>query len=268
MIKWQLPKRIFTSLLLVFILSNCSIVTFGQGNFEKKVFKASDGFDLNYQILFPENYDESKSYPLVLFLHGAGERGSDNEKQLKHGVKLFTTAENRAKFPCIVIAPQCPQESYWSSVEVSRDKYPLVLNFDYTRPSNPPLNAAIELVKEMIASKKAIKKQVYITGLSMGGMGTYEAVYKHPKLFAAAMPICGGGDEDKFTKAMAKVPFWIFHGDADAVVGVENSREAVAILKSLKANVTYTEYPGVNHNSWDNAFAEPEFLNWMFSKRK
>jgi predicted peptidase len=203
-----------------------------------------------------------------LFLHGAGERGGDNEKQLTHGVKLFSTKANMTKFPCIVIAPQCPLDSYWSSVEIDRDTNPITWNFDYTRPSNPPLKAAIELVQKMITNKKASKKETYISGLSMGGMGTLEAVYKHPKLFAAELPICGGGDEARFNKKMAKVPFWIFHGDADNVVHVNNSREAVAKLKSLNANVTYTEYPGVNHNSWDNAFAEPEFLNWMFSKKK
>lgn len=257
-----------TRFYILFILFGPLLVTAQQAEFEKKVFVGSNGFELQYRILYPMNYDEAKSYPLVLFLHGAGERGDDNEAQLTHGVKLFAQEENRERFPCIVIAPQCPKDSYWASVEVIRSQYPVTLNFDYDKPSNSPLNAAIELVEQMIKEKKALKKKTYITGLSMGGMGTFEAVYKNPKLFAAAMPVCGGGDEAKFSKKMAKVPFWVFHGDADNVVAVENSREAVAKLKELGANVMYTEYPGVNHNSWDNAFAEPDYLEWMFSKKK
>ena len=102
----------------------------------------------------------------------------------------------------------------------------------------------------------------------MGGMGTFEAVYRAPGLFAAAAPICGGGDVARYDKRVRKVPFWVFHGDADAVVGVKQSRDMVAKLKTLRNKVKYTEYPGVNHNSWDNAFAETDFLAWMFAQRK
>lgn len=253
---------------VLLILSLSLKVTSQDGKFQKSTFTANDGFELKYNILLPANYDESKAYPLVLFLHGAGERGDDNEKQLIHGVHRFLEDEVRGNYSCIVIAPQCPKDSYWASVDVDRSSYPVKLDFDYSKDMNPPLAASIELVKSMIKSKKAIKKQVYITGLSMGGMGTYEAVYKNPKLFAAAMPVCGGGDEAVFSKKMAKVPFWIFHGDVDGVVSVENSREAVSKLKDLKATVLYTEYKGVNHNSWENAFAEPDFVKWMFSWKK
>lgn len=260
--------RISFLLILLLILTICSFVTIEEENFKKNKFISRDGYALQYQILLPKNYNANKTYPLVLFLHGAGERGDDNEKQLKHGVKLFASQESQIKFPCIVIAPQCPQDSYWASVEVIRDQTPYSLNFDYNKPSTAALNSAIELVQKMIVDKKATKSQIYITGLSMGGMGTFEAVYKHPKLFAAAIPVCGGGEEQKFSKKMAKVPFWVFHGESDSVVGVNHSREAVAKLKSLAGNVQYSEYPGVNHNSWDNAYAEPELLQWMFSKTK
>ena len=100
----------------------------------------------------------------------------------------------------------------------------------------------------------------------MGGMGTFEAVYRFPDRFAAAMPICGGGDTVHYRKV--KTPFWIFHGTDDSVVDVEYSRSMVTKLKDLKMKVRYTEYPAVNHNSWDSAFAEPSFLKWMFSKKK
>jgi predicted peptidase len=233
--------------------------------YQKKVFQASNGLALPYRLLLPQDYDPQKKYPLILFLHGAGERGNDNEKQLVHGAKLFLTAENRKNFPAIVIAPQCPAENYWGSVSVDRTTSPFTLSFDYSRPATTALSAAIELAKKIIAEEGVDKKRVYITGLSMGGMGTFEAVYRYPKLFAAAAPVCGGGDASRYTKQAAKIPFWIFHGDADAVVSVNESRAMVSKLKSLKASVKYTEYGGVNHNSWDNAFAEPDFVKWLLS---
>jgi predicted peptidase len=236
--------------------------------YQKQTFISSRKDTLTYRILFPENYDKKKKYPLVLFLHGAGERGNDNEKQLTHGAKLFLTPENRKNFPCIVIFPQCPTKSFWSSVKVDRTKTPLAFEFDYDRPSNAPLLSVIDVVNKVMKEERVDKSRVYITGLSMGGMGTFEAVFKFPKLFAAAMPICGGGDTKHYDARVKKIPFWIFHGAVDAVVDVKNSREMVEKLKSLGVNVKYSEYPGVNHNSWDNAFADPEFLSWMFSKKK
>jgi predicted peptidase len=237
-------------------------------SYEKKSFKASSGLQLPYRILYPQNYNPSKVYPLLLVLHGGGERGTDNEKQLTHGAKLFLTDENRKNFECIVVFPQCPSESYWGNVKIDRSTSPLTLTFNYNQPETSALQAAIELTKSIIKNEKVNKKQVYITGLSMGGMGTFEAVHRYPKLFAAAAPICGGGDTINYNKKSAKVPFRIFHGTDDAVIGVGNSREMVTVLKKLNAEVSYIEYPGVNHNSWENAFAEPDFLSWLFSKQK
>lgn len=236
--------------------------------FEKRTYTSATGSTLPYRILFPENYDRSKKYPVVVFLHGAGERGNDNEKQLTHGAKLFLTPENRINFPAIVVFPQCPAESYWGSVKIDRTKTPFTFDFEYTRPEPEPLRMAIALVKQISVEEGVDKKRIYITGLSMGGMGTFEAVYRYPKLFAAATPICGGGDATHYDKRIRKIPFSIYHGDADSVVGVEESRRMVEKLKELKVSVRYKEFPGVNHNSWDNAFAEPDYLSWMFSKKK
>lgn len=234
--------------------------------YEKREFDSGKGTILPYRILFPEGYDSDKKYPLILVLHGAGERGSDNEKQLVHGSKLFLDPEVRKNYPAIVVFPQCASENYWSSVSIDRNVSPLSLNFDYSRPITTPLRDAIDLVKKLISDEGVDKKRVYITGLSMGGMGTFEAVYRFPGMFAAALPICGGGDTDRYRRV--KTPFWIFHGSNDSVVEVKNSRNMNEKLKELKADVRYTEYPGVNHNSWDNAFAEPDFLKWMFSHKR
>jgi predicted peptidase len=233
---------------------------------KKENFTSSARLVLPYRILFPENYDKTKKYPLVLFLHGAGERGNDNESQLTHGAKLFIDSANRKAYPAIVIFPQCPTEGYWSSVEVNRNTSPFTLEFDYTRPITSALQAAIELVQKMIVHEGVDKSRIYITGLSMGGMGTFEAAYRFPELFAAAVPICGGADVSAYDKRVSKIPFRLFHGAKDAVVDVKHSQVVVQKLKTLDTHVEYIEYPEVNHDSWDNAFAEPDFLSWIFSK--
>lgn len=219
-----------------------------------------------YRILFPDNYNDKKKYPLILVLHGAGERGRDNEKQLTHGARLFADPEIRKRYDAIVVFPQCPAESYWSSVSIDRGVMPLSLNFNYTAPITPPLRDAISLVRKLMEGGSVNERRVYITGLSMGGMGTFEAVYRFPDLFAAALPICGGGDTIRYQPV--KTPFWVFHGTEDGVVNVKYSRSMVEKLQTLKVPVRYTEYPGVNHNSWDSAFSEPDFLKWAFKHKR
>jgi predicted peptidase len=236
--------------------------------YEKKEFVFAEGKVLPYRILYPENYDKNKKYPLLLLLHGAGERGKDNEKQLTWGSKLFITPESRKNFPAIVVFPQCPEESFWAVTKIDRTTTPFKIEFDYTAEPNWPLAAANALVIKLSNEEGVDKSRVYISGLSMGGMGTFESVYRNPDLYAAALPICGGGDVNHFDKRVAKVPFWVFHGAADAVVNPQLSRDMVEKLKSLKVEVKYSEYPGVNHNSWENAFAEPEYLSWMLKHKK
>lgn len=231
--------------------------------FQAKTFHFNPGHVLPYRILYPENYDRSKKYPLILVLHGAGERGEDNEKQLIHGSKLFLKPENRSQFPAIVVFPQCPSNSYWATSSIDRTKNPIQFRFNYDSLPNWPQAAAIALVEKLMEEEAVDNRRVYITGLSMGGMGTFEAVYRNPGLFAAAAPICGGGNESLYNKSVRKTAFRVFHGDADGVVKVDLSRNMVARLKELKVPVEYIEYPGVNHNSWDNAFAEPDFISWL-----
>lgn len=234
--------------------------------YQRRTFAGT--ISLPYRILYPENYDKTRTYPLILFLHGAGERGSDNAKQLTHGSSLFLKPENRRAFPCIVLMPQCPADGYWGSVKIDRSTSPATFSFDYSRPPTPALDAAVSLLRQVAQTEGVDPKRLYVMGLSMGGMGTFEAVYRNPKLFAAAIPICGGGDTVRYGRQVKKMPFRVFHGDADAVVGVANSRAMVRRLKQVRAKVQYTEYPGVNHNSWDNAFAEPDLLPWLFSAKR
>ncbi len=235
--------------------------------YQKKEYQYDTGKILPYRILYPEQYDKGRKYPLVVFLHGSGERGNDNEKQLIHGSKLFLADSNRRNFPAIVVFPQCPVNISWHSFQ-NRSAQPGT-RFNY--PGNTiswPLDAVRQLVQQLLKEEAIDKKRCYISGLSMGGHGTFEMAYRFPKLFAAALPICGGGDSVHYDKRVRRISFWIFHGDNDKSVDVEESRKMLVRLKALRADVTYTEYPGVGHNSWDNAFAEPTFLSWMFSKKR
>jgi predicted peptidase len=163
-----------------------------------------------------------------------------------------------------VIFPQCPKDSYWSSVKINRATVPTTFVFDYTAPINWPLQAVIDLVKSI----KHKKSRTYIMGLSMGGMGTMEVVSRNPKMFAAASPICGGADLSYVPQYAKRVPLWVHHGDVDVVVPVRHSRELVKAVQDQGVDIRYTEYPGVNHNSWENAFKQPDLLAWIFSHRK
>ncbi|GBU07504.1 phospholipase [Bacteroidales bacterium] len=237
--------------------------------FEKEIF-SHKGMSLPYRILYPQNYDHTKQYPLLLFLHGAGERGNDNESQLIHGTSFFI--ENNyyeAQFPAIVIAPQCPQDTYWANIDRKTQDGKAHFQFTSPKQATPPLEAVIALTKEFIASGKINKKQVYVGGLSMGGMGTLEILWRMPNTFAAAFPVCGGADLSKLSRyAKTNLGMWLFHGDVDGVVPVENSRRIYQTLKDLGADVRYTEYPGVDHNSWDYTFKECTLMPWLFGHRK
>lgn len=252
----------------LFLLSFClflSAAAFAgdKASFLKKQFTARDGYQLNYRVLYPLNYSPDQKYPVILFLHGAGERGSDNEAQLVHGGDMFALYANQSKFPAIVIAPQCPQDLSWSVYnrpEKPGDKrfYPLA------PPATKPMAAVKELLDSYIDQGIVDTKRIYATGLSMGGMGTFDIVTRYPNMFAAATPICGGANLDRLSNFKGKTAFSIYHGAADSVVDVQYSRDANEALKKANADVRYKEYPGVDHNSWNNAFAEPDYLSWMW----
>ena len=222
---------------------------------------------LPYRLLMPKNFDPETRYPLVLFLHGAGERGSDNELQLVHGAKLFLRDDVRDNFPAIIVFPQCPRNSYWSNVEIKQKEGKR--EFDFKATGDP--SAAMAMVQDLaytILKKYPVNRaQVYVMGLSMGGMGTFEIVRRNPDLFAAAVPICGGGAPST-AQQLRKVGWWVFHGAKDDVVPLKLSEEMVEALREVKAQVKFTVYPDANHNSWDPAFAEPELLEWLFSNKK
>lgn len=226
------------------------------------------GDTLPYRILYPEDYDPEGSYPMVFFLHGAGERGNDNQKQLVHGAKLFLEDSVRTAFPAIVVFPQCPGDSYWSNVDIQST--PEGAREFYFRTKGKPSDAMsllLRLVKNIRKEEAVDKQRLYIGGLSMGAMGTFEALRRAPKFFAAAFAICGG-DNTANVKKYRHIPLWIFHGEQDNVVPSTHSHALIAELKRLGANPKATFYPAANHNSWDDAFAEPELLPWLFGHTK
>ncbi|MHB1178295.1 MAG: carboxylesterase family protein [Daejeonella sp.] len=232
--------------------------------YSKEVF-IKGGDTLLYRLLLPENFDPSKKYPVLLFLHGAGERGNDNEAQLTHGSKLFLSEKVRKEYPAIVVFPQCPKDDFWANVKIGNTGD----RFDFQKGGDPgkSMKLLTGLTDRFRSLKYADKDKFYVGGLSMGGMGTLELLRRKPKTFAAAFSICGG-DNIENAKKYKRVPLWFFHGGKDNVVPSEKSKVVVAELERLKAPVKLTIYPEANHNSWDAAFAEPELLSWLLSHEK
>lgn len=255
-----MSRFITLSLFLLFALSGAA-----QEAYEKKVFISPQGDSLSYRLLRPEVEAKGKKYPLVLFLHGAGERGNDNQKQLTHGGRMFLNPVHREAHPAFVLMPQCPEQDYWaySSRPVSFSPAEMPVGQDVT----PIFGTLKQLLDTYLALPQVDKNRVYLIGLSMGGMGTYDLAIRYPEVFAAAVPICGTVNPVRL-KAAQGVAFRIFHGDADDVVPVEGSREAYKALKKAGAQVEYIEFPGVNHGSWGPAFNYPGFMEWLFEQRK
>jgi predicted peptidase len=221
-----------------------------------------------YQVFLPEAWSPKQKWPIILFLHGSGERGSDGLLQtdvgLPHSIRL-----DRSRFPAVVVIPQCLADHRWTEPEMEE----LAL-------------AALALATKEF---KGDTKRTYLTGLSMGGFGSWDLAAKYPGKFAAVVPICGGivvpeSLRQKFpelaknsypdvaksyaevAQKIGKTPVWIFHGDADDTVPVDGSRKLHEALEAAGGNVRYTEYPGVGHDSWDKAYAEPELMPWLLSK--
>ena len=249
-----------TFYLLIYLLPFCL-----GAQYYKAATYNNGGESLPYRFLLPENYSSEKEYPLIIFLHGAGERGDDNELQLFHGSDLFLDKKFREKYPAIVVFPQCPLEGYWATI---LDR-PESLKFEYSE--NPKNNSILSLVEKIIddfiQKYRVDKQRIYIGGLSMGGMGTFEMVYRNPRMFAAAFAICGGANP-KISKKIRHTSWRIDHGDKDNVVPIMHSELMYKAMKKEKIDVIFKVHKGVNHNSWDNLFSDPDFIPWLFSKSK
>ena len=222
--------------------------------FETLQHEDADGATLLYRLLKPTGeIAAGKKRPLLLFLHGAGERGSDNEAQLQWGKELMLRAAR--EHGAFVLAPQCPRRKKWHAG-------------GWGRPSHTEISEPTRLVMEVIAKMQKEHPidtdRIYVMGLSMGGYGSWHLIQRYPDMFAAAVPICGGGDPTNAERI--KTPVWVFHGAKDSVVPVGRSREMVEAIRAAGGKPKYTEYPELNHNSWTPAFEDPELLKWLFSQ--
>jgi predicted peptidase len=222
---------------------------------EAREWKAPNGTVVKYRHAAPARIEAGKTYPLVLFLHGAGERGDDNTAQLKRGVTAILKGAEKIGEPCFLIAPQCPAGKWWTT----RDKA--------AKRPNELFEGVLTLVEETMKAQPVDPKRFYVTGISMGGYGTWSLLGRVPEKIAAAVPICGGGDPSLAAR-FKEVPIWAFHGEADTTVPVKATREMIAALEKVGGKPKSTFYPNVNHNSWTQTYANPEVIRWIFAQRR
>ena len=207
-----------------------------------ETFDGSAPAAFDFLLSLPKDYEDSReTYPLVLFLHGAGERGDDVQAVAKHGPPKLAKAGR--EFPFILVAPQCAEGRWWQPTEV------------------------LALLDHVEATHRVDTSRVYLTGLSMGGFGTWETAGLAPERFAAAAPVCGGGTP-MVVRNLAGLPIWAFHGEEDAVVPPEFSGRLVAAVNRQGGDAKLTLYPGVGHDSWTQTYDDPEFWEWLLSQKK
>ena len=250
----------FVSCVLGGMMSTAAGAGVADQRFETRVFQTEHG-SLPYRLLRPNDYDASRQYPLVIFFHGAGERGVDNVKQLVHGMNDFASDDVMAKYPCFVIAPQCPDGEQWVDTPWSADSH------NMSAKPTVPMRLSLELITSLQSEFSIDASRLYVTGLSMGGFGVWDVIQRYPNRFAAAVPVCGGGDP-AFAKPLRHTPIWAFHGDADTAVKPIRSRDMIAALKAAGGSPKYTEYPDVGHNSWSATYANREMYAWLFAQKR
>jgi predicted peptidase len=225
------------------------------GGFAPRVFKAADGVTLPYRLFVPEPRSAA-ALPAVVYLHGGAGNGSDNLRQIAGGnttgSRLWTTKEMQTRHPAFVIAPQAPVGERWSTA---------------TSELAPYARLVLELLTSLSKEFSIDQDRVYLVGQSLGGFGTWDLVSKRPDVFAAAVPLCGGGEPARVAAAR-NVAIWAFHGAMDQTVPVVRSREMVAALRAVGSPVKYTEYPDVGHNVWTLAFADRELPEWLLAQRR
>lgn len=224
------------------IVMNCSLSSFAQQQIVKQA-NIIRKTTLTYLLKVPSNYEANKNerFPLLIFLHGSGERGNDINKVKAHGPPSFV--DTRKDFPFITVSPQCPEGTWW----VTED-----------------LQAMLEQLKE---SLRIDENRIYVTGLSMGGFGTWAWACKYPEQFAAIAPVCGGGDL-QFADELKSTPVWAFHGEEDFIVPVRRTIEMVEAVNSNGGKARMTIYPGVGHDSWVNAYSNEELYQWLLSNTR
>jgi predicted peptidase len=213
--------------------------------FHDRVHKDADGKEAKYVIFVPHEYDGKRPVPVILFLHGAGETGTDGEKQARVGLGKYVRAHEKT-FPFLVVFPQSQKRTWAADSDDGK--------------------RALAILDEVQTEFVTDPKRLYLTGLSMGGFGTWSMAAKYPDKWAAIVPICGGGNPNAADK-IKDIPCWCFHGADDPRVKVEKSREMIEAMKSAGGHPKYTEFPGVKHESWDRAYATQGLFTWMLERK-
>jgi predicted peptidase len=223
--------------------------------FDSRTFTAKGGAILKYRIFTPRS-NSAGPLPAIVYLHGSGGAGTDNLAQISRGNKagthVWTTSFNQGKYPAFVVAPQISAGDEWAS---------------NGRGVSASANLVIELIEHLGQELPIDMDRIYLVGQSLGGFGTWDLVSKRPDFFAAAIPLCGGGDPSSVV-AGRRLPVWAFHGAKDQVVPVERSRELVAALRQAGGIIRYTEYADTGHDVWTRAFAEPDLPGWLFTQKR
>lgn len=230
--------------------------------FSHEQFIGTKGDTLKYRQLFPDA-NNMRKFPLVIFLHGSGERGNDNEAQLKWGVDNFATDQNMASHPCFVIAPQCPENLGWANFSREGNGTTMILQ----KTPSKTMALLIDLINDFVKKNNVDANRIYITGMSMGGFGTFDLIARYPNLFAAAVPVCGGGDVST-ANAIKNMPIWIFNGAEDPSVDPSFSLNMLEALTKAGAHPGFTQYPEVGHFSWIHAYSDPLMMEWLFRQHK
>lgn len=225
-----------------------------------------DGYELPYRLFVPQKYNSEKEYPVILFLHGIGECGSDNSSQFQNGVQtLFDTCPELLE-ECIFILPQCPAGQQWVGTEPEH-----LFNGNYstdTRAETEAMQSAIRLLESILDKYSCDRNRVYVMGLSMGGFGTWDALVRHSELFAAGVPLCGGGDE-AYAERLKDIPIWTYHGTADRIVQFEGTKGMVdAITKAGGEKIIFTAVEDAGHDVWTEATTNPDLIKWLFSQSR
>jgi pimeloyl-ACP methyl ester carboxylesterase len=219
--------------------------------FEARIYVNGQGDTLRYRLFRPVQYDTTKKYPLVVCLHHGGSHGTDNVKQVDGSQPAQMLYQQRTKFPAFLFVPQCPPGTNWGGIPGPLSTESLVFE----------TIAALENEFSIDTTRR------YVTGTSMGGFGSWHFISTHPEMFAAAIPICGGGDP-KYAQAIASVPVWAFHGEKDRSVPVSLSRDMIEGMKKAGGDPKYTEFAGAGHNIWDSVKATPDVMDWLFEQRR
>jgi len=230
-------------------------------SFEARVYETADGTKLPYRLLKPIDFDPQQKYPLVLFLHGAGERGDDNAKQLVHGGRNLADEALHRRHPAFVIFPQCPDEKKWVDVPWDGQAH------DMPAEPSESIAAAFELVAALQKEFPVEENRIYGVGLSMGGYGVWDVLQRKPDLLAAAVAVCGGGDP-AYAPAFKSTPVWAFHGAGDPLVIPDRSRAMIKALQAAGGRPIYTEYEGLGHDSWTQTFDNRLVWDWLFAQQK